>query len=587
MLTLDNQVNANGFARATIADGLYITVAGGYLTGAAEGSILKGDTVILKAKLGAVNSAMTTAGLEPGKEVRLYEVAEYTIVSSDSTKDSVSVDGKNNVVTYDSYYADLKEVTQAPAGVTFDLGYHYVKESAFTSITKSGLVWNTYGNYGKISFNIYIDKITNLNGSACNEVEFQLFGGASFVSVVDATGKEVNGVYRENPYVILQKGQSYSIVINVNNVSNPTFSFGHDNKTCELYFYNVAIATVPANEVTITFVGGRDGGNAKIATVTGIVGETIVLPANPTYPGFTFAGWYTDYACTTPFTATTYSKDMMVYAKWTVDPAQSLTVMSFNVETDNTNKSLVIETIKENNPYVFGVQEANSSWMSTLNSNFGDKYNYVGEYRGTSSLFETNECNAIFYRKDLFTCVEYGTKWLSSTPDTQSKYEGANYNRIMTYVVLERISDGARFIYVNTHLDNGGDAAAENVRKGQVEILLQQIQKLYNTYGNLPTVVTGDFNTQGIANKTASYNAMINGGFTDSSRVAVEVEGDITTTYNNKEDGFSGVIFDYVFVSSDWADDIQTYKVCDAKRNGTYVSDHNAIISTIIFPTQN
>ena len=247
--------------------------------------------------------------------------------------------------------------------------------------------------------------------------------------------------------------------------------------------------------------------------------------------------------------------------------------------------------INEPNMHWHIIQEANSSWISTLKSNFGDQYDYVGEYRGTSSLFETNECNAIFYRKDLFTCVEYGTKWLSNTPDSESKYSDgtntANYNRIMTYVVLERKSDGARFIYVNTHLDNGADAKAENVRKAQAEILIQQIQKLYNTYGNLPTVVTGDFNTQGIANNTISYNAMINGGFTDSSRVAVEVEGDITTTYNNKEDGFSGVIFDYVFVSSDWADAIQTYKVCDAKRNGTYVSDHNAIISTIIFPTQN
>ena len=68
---------------------------------------------------------------------------------------------------------------------------------------------------------------------------------------------------------------------------------------------------------------------------------------------------------------------------------------------------------------------------------------------------------------------------------------------------------------------NNDGTAAENVRKGQVEILLQQVQVLYNKYGNLPTVVTGDFNTQP---NTVSYNAMLAGGFVDSSKVAVEAD---------------------------------------------------------------
>ena len=76
-LTLNAQVNPNGFARAQIADGLYVTVAGGYLSGDAEGSIQFGDTVIFKAKLGAANSALTTGG----KELRLYEVASYEIIA--------------------------------------------------------------------------------------------------------------------------------------------------------------------------------------------------------------------------------------------------------------------------------------------------------------------------------------------------------------------------------------------------------------------------------------------------------------------------------------------------------------------------
>ena len=77
-LTLDYQVNYDGFARATIREGLYISVAGGYLSGSAQGSIEVGDTVVFKAKLGAVNSALTTGG----KELRLFEVAAFEIVEN-------------------------------------------------------------------------------------------------------------------------------------------------------------------------------------------------------------------------------------------------------------------------------------------------------------------------------------------------------------------------------------------------------------------------------------------------------------------------------------------------------------------------
>ena len=75
-LTLDKQVNSDGFARATIAEGIYVSITGGYLKDEELGAIQVGDTVVFKAKLGAVNSALTTGG----KEMRLFEVAAYEIV---------------------------------------------------------------------------------------------------------------------------------------------------------------------------------------------------------------------------------------------------------------------------------------------------------------------------------------------------------------------------------------------------------------------------------------------------------------------------------------------------------------------------
>ena len=354
------------------------------------------------------------------------------------------------------------------------------------------------------------------------------------------------------------------------------------------------VPAAPSGDITLTLVGGRDGGSNKVATVTGKVGENIVLPANPTNAGYKFGGWYLDREYKIPFTATTYSKDLIIYAKWNVDENQVIPVMSFNVKVNevsdylnDSRANLVANTILENAPYIFGVQEADALWMSRLNSKLGHLYTSVGSGRDGGVSGETS---SIFFRTDMFNLIASGTKWLSGTPDKASKYSytengttyTANYNRVMTYVVLERKSDGARFIYVNTHLDNNGNNSgdvAEKIRQGQVEILVAQIQKLYNTYGNLATIVTGDFNTQP---GTASYKAMLANGYFDASKVAKQ--GEAKPTYNNNDDSFAGVIFDYVFVSSDLASAVQTYDVCSAKRDGQWVSDHNAIIADVLIP---
>ena len=76
-------------------------------------------------------------------------------------------------------------------------------------------------------------------------------------------------------------------------------------------------------EITLTFVGGKIasgstdiGDGLLIGTISGLAGEEIVLPDAPQKTGYEFEGWYLDYACTMPFVATTYSKDLTLYAKW-------------------------------------------------------------------------------------------------------------------------------------------------------------------------------------------------------------------------------------------------------------------------------
>ncbi len=74
-----------------------------------------------------------------------------------------------------------------------------------------------------------------------------------------------------------------------------------------------SLPEAPVGEKTITFYTG-DG--SKIESISGQVGETITAPQDPTLAGHAFGGWYLDSACSIPFTFTTFSKDLTLYAKW-------------------------------------------------------------------------------------------------------------------------------------------------------------------------------------------------------------------------------------------------------------------------------
>lgn len=73
------------------------------------------------------------------------------------------------------------------------------------------------------------------------------------------------------------------------------------------------------NSYTISF--DMDGGSAEVP-ITAVHGAAVTAPANPTKPGYTFEGWYSDEDLTTPYTFTVMpTENTTVYAKWTIEGA--------------------------------------------------------------------------------------------------------------------------------------------------------------------------------------------------------------------------------------------------------------------------
>ena len=87
---------------------------------------------------------------------------------------------------------------------------------------------------------------------------------------------------------------------------------------------------VTVDEFTVTF---NSNGGSAVSSQTVKTGEKAVKPSDPTRVGYTFAGWYKDAACTTPwdFAVDTVSANTNLYAKWDeVTPSGYTATLKYN-----------------------------------------------------------------------------------------------------------------------------------------------------------------------------------------------------------------------------------------------------------------
>ncbi len=172
---------------------------------------------------------------------------------------------------------------------------------------------------------------------------------------------------------------------------------------------------------------------------------------------------------------------------WTADQA-NITVGGTTYTTVTASKdrelreAAIAKTVLDEAPDSFGLQEfniefaslfdnGNEKWDNYTDKAFApdlDKYEFA-DFPGYAAVGKSNEgdqwiYNPIFYRTDTWDCIEYGTKWLSSTPDVQGSSfyqttgayeENSGYvdqSRMVTYAVLRNKSTGEVYVHYNTHL---------------------------------------------------------------------------------------------------------------------------------------
>lgn len=217
-------------------------------------------------------------------------------------------------------------------------------------------------------------------------------------------------------------------------------------------------------------------------------------------------------------------------------------------------------------PDSIGTQEMNQKWLDKLDSLMSD-YDSYGVARGGDENENKSEMNAVFWRNDKYIAMEKGTFWLSDTPDTESRYEGAGCNRICSWVLLAlKDTKTPWYIHMNTHLDNASEQAANY----GAEVIVQKIDELTAEYG-IPIVLTGDFNeTRGMQ----AYNTIAEKLYETGSAISASETERATYHAWGEENGDQPI--DFIFIPQyRW---VANYKVLDDISNG-YVSDHYGVYS--------
>jgi endonuclease/exonuclease/phosphatase family metal-dependent hydrolase len=228
-------------------------------------------------------------------------------------------------------------------------------------------------------------------------------------------------------------------------------------------------------------------------------------------------------------------------------------------------KSATPAMLKDQDPLCFGVQEAYGFQIDYINETC-PQYASIGV--GRDDGVEKGEHMSIFYKKDLVEVVDWGTYWLSETPDVPSKGWDAACYRTATWALLKIKKTGTQFYYVNTHLDHVGVEA----RKNGLALIVERIAAM-NPDG-YPMILTGDLNVRPTDPCLVDLDKQMK-----SARIYAEKTTD-RGSFNGW--GRASQPIDYVYYSG--FEKCTEFDVVDQSYDGKpYISDHYPVYAILVF----
>lgn len=327
----------------------------------------------------------------------------------------------------------------------------------------------------------------------------------------------------------------------------------------------------------------RFGSAYKIVLSNGSSTQTVTYSVN----SYTYQKYNSDTPKTAELAKATYTYGELA-RKYANLGTASYKVMTFNdgdtsyANAKNYEKVAVI--IKDYAPDIVGMQEVQQAHASGSSSNYAQllpdygivyydhgTYNenatYQDKLAGNENAIAYSEKQhpsgvPIFYRKDRFTLISSGIRWLSDTPDKASKYTESDYTRSLVWAKLMDKRTGEVIVAVNTHIDY---VAAANIK--QVNKLLELAAAMFP---GMPVIFTADWNMNP---SMEGYKAMNNAGYYTAEKLLEDAFTPPTTP--------GGGYIDFCFVSPEYFDTF-AYKVINDHTYSQTASDHYAVIAEVV-----
>ena len=256
--------------------------------------------------------------------------------------------------------------------------------------------------------------------------------------------------------------------------------------------------------------------------------------------------------------------------------AQTFNVVTYNIRLNTSadginawpnRKEMVTALLQFHDVAIFGLQEAKHEQIMDIEERMPG---FVRIGTGRDDGKTGGEYSPVFYDGGKFRILESGQFWLSETPDTPGKGWDAAFPRIVTWGKFRIRGTSKKFFFFNTHFDHVGNVARANSSR----LILEKINRL--NPGNLPVIVTGDFNlTPGSEPITLILQKL-----RDSSVITNTPPYGPAGTFNSfRRDHPLDQRIDYIFVNDKVK--VRKYGVLTDGWDNRWPSDHLPVLSQV------
>src|SRR5215211_458492 len=201
-------------------------------------------------------------------------------------------------------------------------------------------------------------------------------------------------------------------------------------------------------------------------------------------------------------------------------------VMSFNVRGSSRDArkknawrnraALNVATIESHAPDVIGLQEAQRGNLDVYRKRLPHYAHIHGPRYGNTIPYDFN---TILFDPERLEPLDSGGFWLSETPEKYSKSWKTRVARSATWALFRLLETELTFLHLNTHLDHVSALARREASK---LIVMRVVEISERTDVDLPTIVTGDFNSR--PGKSV-HRTFTGSGFVDTYLAAGNEEG--------------------------------------------------------------